>query len=112
MSKYPALTLIISVDYLLSWITALLFGAGGVFALVFSAIEWYKPTNGALVQLLGPPKGFLIAIALWVVGAILWVYMRASAEIVQVFVDIEGNTRQHPGAPTGHEPGATLQGGR
>jgi hypothetical protein len=75
MDRYPALAFIVGVTNLLAIGVAGLLGVFG------------------LVALFGGRGGFLVALALWVTAVLVWIYIKASAELIQVFVRIEENTR-------------------
>ena len=73
MERYPALRFFGSATKVLSW----------VLGLAFVLASYYELSN----------HNIGLSIAFFTAAILGWVYMRASAELIQVFVQIEENTR-------------------
>jgi len=81
VQRYPALKLMVSISNILAWVMAALFFVAGLAAL----------TAGL--------PGVLGLIFSWLMGFLSWLGVRSYAELIQVFVSIEENTRSaRPGA--------------
>ena len=95
--KYPALVTIANFYRFLAWFTGIL----TVFLMIFGVIAAFVSGNyigggflGFLGQLLGAVFGSIMFVFVYgVIGFVIATLQLAVAEILQVFIDIEANTR-------------------
>lgn len=87
MRKYPALSVIVAVNTVIAWVVLALFvilgfvvlsgGMGGTYG--------YFPMPVS--------SGIVPAVSVWLLGIVFFVLIKAGSELIQVFMQIEENTR-------------------
>ncbi len=95
--KYPALTTIAKVFRVLGWITVFWTGITIVMGILTTLLSG-QYLGGGILGFLGTLLGaiwgsFMVLVLLGILGGALAVMYFAAAESIQVFLDIEQNTR-------------------
>ncbi len=90
MRKYPALSVIVAVNTVIAWVVLALFVILGFVVLSVRGTYGYLPTPML--------SGIVPAVSLWLLGVVLFVSIKAGSELIQVFMQIEENTRSRASA--------------
>jgi len=90
MRKYPALSVIVAVNTVIAWVVLALFAILGFVVLSVRGTYGYFPMPMS--------SGIVPAVSVWLLGIVFFVAIKAGSELIQVFMQIEENTRPRASA--------------